>query len=298
MAETLETKDIDKMKRVKCSHEMGLDHIAPIWLNDDAIDPFVFLSRCRGCFPTGGRAHPHKNVEGITYILKGTMNHEDSMGDLNVLSEGSLLYIDAGKGFCHIEIPACEEEITDWVSVFVYLPPNQRTENRVMVFTPNNAIYQDNGVKLKVLAGEYQDVHASFKTKSCLSIYEITLDENATFNCEICPHNTVLALVIEGRITLGSGKIIKKDDFVEFKHDDKTKIIMTAANEEAKLLLFAAKPCESKITKKEMLVADSVDEMEELSLKLRSSSGFFSKSWKPQLGQWLFTKDLEKLLPH
>ena len=61
-------------------------------LNDDKIDP-------RSGFDT----HPHKDMEIITYAIKGELSHKDSMGNKQVLTPGNIQYLSAGTGITHSE---------------------------------------------------------------------------------------------------------------------------------------------------------------------------------------------------
>ncbi|QOY55478.1 pirin family protein [Candidatus Sulfurimonas marisnigri] len=55
--------------------------------------------------------HPHNDMEIITYVLRGELTHQDSMGHMESLSRGSVQYMSAGTGITHSEINAAEEEL-------------------------------------------------------------------------------------------------------------------------------------------------------------------------------------------
>ena len=48
--------------------------------------------------------HPHKGMETITYLLKGSGEHEDSIGSKGVISAGELQWMSAGRGIMHQEM--------------------------------------------------------------------------------------------------------------------------------------------------------------------------------------------------
>ena len=61
-------------------------------LNDDIVQP-----------GTGFSTHPHKNMEIISYVIRGELSHEDSMGNAHTLTRGQTQYMSAGTGVLHSE---------------------------------------------------------------------------------------------------------------------------------------------------------------------------------------------------
>ena len=68
-------------------------------LNDDLITP-------RGGLP----AHPHREMEIISYVVQGGLSHKDSMGSQETLGRGSVQYMSAGTGVRHSEFNASDSE--------------------------------------------------------------------------------------------------------------------------------------------------------------------------------------------
>ena len=49
---------------------------------------------------------PHRGIETITYVLKGNVEHSDSLGNMGVLSDGDVQWMTAGSGIIHQEMPS------------------------------------------------------------------------------------------------------------------------------------------------------------------------------------------------
>ncbi len=49
--------------------------------------------------------HPHRGIETVTYLLKGTVEHEDSMGNKGTIGPGDVQWMTAGSGIFHSEMP-------------------------------------------------------------------------------------------------------------------------------------------------------------------------------------------------
>ncbi|ORC38466.1 hypothetical protein B4O97_01070 [Marispirochaeta aestuarii] len=76
-------------------------------------DPFLLLDDFRGDNPADYRAgfpwHPHRGIETITYILAGTVEHRDSLGNSGVIGPGEVQWMTAGSGIIHQEMPRGDE---------------------------------------------------------------------------------------------------------------------------------------------------------------------------------------------
>lgn len=68
-------------------------------LNDDVVDPGA-----------GFGMHPHRDMEIVTYILSGALEHRDSMGNRHVLRAGDIQRMSAGSGVLHSEYNASSAE--------------------------------------------------------------------------------------------------------------------------------------------------------------------------------------------
>ena len=72
-------------------------------------DPFLLLDDFRNDRPDDYRAgfpwHPHRGIETITYVLRGTVDHGDSLGNRGTLGAGDVQWMTAGRGILHQEMP-------------------------------------------------------------------------------------------------------------------------------------------------------------------------------------------------
>jgi redox-sensitive bicupin YhaK (pirin superfamily) len=77
--------------------------------NTSDFDPFLLLDDFRNDIPddylAGFPWHPHRGIETITYVLAGTVEHADSLGNRGAIAPGDLQWMTAGRGIIHQEMP-------------------------------------------------------------------------------------------------------------------------------------------------------------------------------------------------
>jgi len=77
--------------------------------NTSDFDPFLLLDDFRNDVPADYLAgfpwHPHRGIETITYVLAGSVEHGDSMGNSGAIAAGDVQWMTAGSGIIHQEMP-------------------------------------------------------------------------------------------------------------------------------------------------------------------------------------------------
>lgn len=77
--------------------------------NTSEFDPFLLLDDFRNDIPADYLAgfpwHPHRGIETITYVLAGSVEHGDSMGNHGAIEAGDIQWMTAGRGIIHQEMP-------------------------------------------------------------------------------------------------------------------------------------------------------------------------------------------------
>ncbi len=84
-----------------------------IVMNNDVIEP-------GGGFAT----HPHDNAEIFTYVMSGSLEHKDSMGNGSIIQAGDLQYMSAGSGVRHSEFNPSDHEKTELYQI--WMEPKER----------------------------------------------------------------------------------------------------------------------------------------------------------------------------
>jgi quercetin 2,3-dioxygenase len=87
-------------------------------INDDLVMPGM-----------GFGTHPHRDIEIVTYILSGRLEHKDSMGNGRVIRKGELQYMSAGSGVQHSEFNPSKDEAVRFLQIWI-LPDSKGVKPR------------------------------------------------------------------------------------------------------------------------------------------------------------------------
>lgn len=127
------------------------------------LDPFLLFDDFRNERPEDYQAgfpwHPHRGIETITYVLNGTVEHGDSLGNEGILGAGDVQWMTAGSGILHQEMPKGNAHgqmhgFQLWAnlpgSLKMTAPRYQDVEGKDIP-----EIIDDDGTRMKVIVGEF-----------------------------------------------------------------------------------------------------------------------------------------------
>jgi quercetin 2,3-dioxygenase len=125
-------------------------------------DPFLLLDDFRNDRPDDYRAgfpwHPHRGIETITYVLAGTVDHGDSLGNRGKLGAGDVQWMTAGSGILHQEMPQGDAlGRMHGFQLWANLPSSHkmtRPRYQDIKGTEIPEIIDDDGTRVRVVCGE------------------------------------------------------------------------------------------------------------------------------------------------
>ena len=153
-------------------------------------------------FPT----HPHQDAEIFSYVLKGALEHKDSMGNGSVVKAGGVQYMSAGSGVRHSEFnPSSEEEVR---FLQIWLLPNA-TGGTPRYDTLDISDEEKDG-KLKLfLSKDGRD--GSMPIKSDADIYAATLKGDQQISAELQVGHKAWVQVARGSLTVNGERLERGD---------------------------------------------------------------------------------------
>ncbi|MGZ4736450.1 MAG: pirin family protein [Acidimicrobiia bacterium] len=210
------------------------------------VDPFLLLDHFGPVELGPGEAkgapdHPHRGFETVTYMLDGTMEHEDSAGHAGRIGPGDVQWMTAGSGVIHSEMPV--EEIRrdggrlHGFQVWVNLPAKDKMiDPRYQELAADTIpqVRHEDGVTVRVIAGEVDRVKGAVNTRTPVTYLHVTLPPGTHFDAPVPSTQNAMVYVMSGD---GEGEL------TVFAHDgDVVSVPNDNATEDRELLLLAGEP--------------------------------------------------------
>jgi redox-sensitive bicupin YhaK (pirin superfamily) len=131
--------------------------------NTADFDPFLLLDDFRNERPEDYRAgfpwHPHRGIETITYVLAGTVDHGDSLGNRGTLGAGDVQWMTAGRGILHQEMPQGDAKgRMHGFQLWANLPASLKMTAPRYQDIPGAEIPEvvdDDGTRVRIICGEF-----------------------------------------------------------------------------------------------------------------------------------------------
>jgi redox-sensitive bicupin YhaK (pirin superfamily) len=127
-------------------------------------DPFLLLDDFRNDrpddYPKGFPWHPHRGIETITYVLAGTVDHGDSLGNQGTLGAGDVQWMTAGSGILHQEMPKGDPRgRMHGFQLWANLPASLKMTAPRYQDIPGKEIPEvvdDDGTRVRVICGDFR----------------------------------------------------------------------------------------------------------------------------------------------
>ena len=253
----------------------------------DNIDPFLLFDHFGSSNPEdyikGFPMHPHRGIETVTYMIEGVVNHKDSIGNSGSIGAGDIQWMTSGSGIMHEEMPQAQQGEMKGFQLWVNLPAKlkmmkPRYQNISSDQIPE--IKRDDGTKIRVIAGEVDDVRGPVTEIVAEPTYlDVTIPPKRHFSHPTPREHAAFAYVFEGQGTFGKNGeeekiIVNSDRLVIFSDGDY--INANTLDQPMRLLLISGKPLNEPIARYGPFVMNTQREIEQALEDLKN--GTFVKS--------------------
>lgn len=246
-----------KLKRVFGFYERG------------EFDPFLLLDHFGSSNPDdymrGFPWHPHRGLETVTYMLKGSVEHGDSLGNKGVINDGDVQWMTSGSGIVHQEMPIkCEGEMQGfqlWVNLPKRLkmsPPKYRdiTADKIP------SVQINDNVSLKIICGNFEKISGPVDDLGIEILYfDVDIINDDAFSYKPNAEYTAFAYIYDGELSFSSSEeVFGKNQLILFNEGSE---INAKATNSAKFLFIAGKPLKQPIAWQGPIVMNTPEELYE-----------------------------------
>ncbi len=176
-------------------------------------DPFLlfddFTNTEADAYKAGFPMHPHRGIETVTYMLKGSVNHTDSMGNAGSIGAGDVQWMTAGGGIVHEEMPQVTEGGIQGFQLWVNLPAKDKmmAPRYQEIKADEIPVVEDNVATVRVIAGEYKEAKGPVQDLMVTPTYfDINLNAREEFSYKTPSSDTFFVYVFEGRLAVRDGR--------------------------------------------------------------------------------------------
>ena len=246
-------------------------HLKRAFAEPTMFDPFLMLDDFRSNNPEhyikGFSWHPHRGIETITYVLKGDIEHGDSMGNKGIISSGDTQWMTAGSGIIHQEMPRGDTEgRMEGFQLWANLPKSHKMMEpryRDIKSTQVPEVTLENGTKIKVICGKVGNDEGPVKGIIADPEYlDVSIPARSEFRHPTKQGHTVLAYVIDGQGYFDETKLNMIENGMVCLYGSGDYIMVTAAEVPVRFLLISGRPIGEPVAWQGPIVMNTDEELQ------------------------------------
>ena len=268
--------------------------------NTGDFDPFLLLDDFRNEHPqdylAGFPWHPHRGIETITYVLRGTVQHGDSLGNRGAMGPGDVQWMTAGSGILHQEMPKGDEAgRMHGFQLWANLPKSLKmTDPRYQDILAKDIpeVVDDDGTRVRVICGEFwgktgpvegvaadpryldvwvpPGVRKTFPVESSRHAFAYIFEGSGTFRDASAPRGVLTERVGEGESGPAVLEPAGNRSLVLFDSGDEITVQAGAAG--LRFLLVSGRPLEEPVAWRGPIVMNTDEELRRAYAELRDGT--------------------------
>jgi redox-sensitive bicupin YhaK (pirin superfamily) len=265
----------------------------------NALDPFLLFDDFRNDRPDDYRAgfpwHPHRGIETITYVLAGTVDHGDSLGNRGTLGAGDVQWMTAGSGILHQEMPQGDPRgrmhgFQLWANLPAALKMTApRYQDIASAEVPK--IVDDDGTEVRVICGDFWGKRGPVDGVSADPRYlDVSIPAGRRKTLPVETNRHAFAYVFEGTGTFSAASqpfgVLTEKEFDEREirirertgnrslvlFDSGDEVTVQAGDEAIRFLLVSGKPIEEPVAWYGPIVMNTQAELQQAVAELREGT--------------------------
>ncbi len=233
-------------------------------------DPFLMMDDFRCEHPHQYQAgfpwHPHRGIETITYMVEGSCDHGDSLGNSGTIRPGDVQWMNSGSGIIHQEMPKGDQTgRMGGFQLWANLPAAQKmSQPRYRgLLAEEIPVARRPGAIVKVLCGQVGDAVGPVRDVAIEPEYlDVTLEPGASWSHPTPTGHTEFAYLFEGGARFGqTSQPLEAGHGTIVLLGDGDAVAVTAGASGARFLLVGGRPLGEPIAWRGPIVMNTVEEL-------------------------------------
>lgn len=250
----------------------------------DYLDPFLLLDHFADSkaedYEAGFPLHPHRGIETVTYVLRGAVDHRDTLGNSGSIGPGDVQWMSAGGGIMHEEMPQVRPEGIDGFQLWVNLPAKlkmSRPRYQGIESSEIPAVEIEGGTRIRVITGTAGGVKGPVSGIAADPVYlDVYVPAHSSFTHQIDRGHTAFAYVFEGEAAFGDDdRTVSHTRLVVWGDGEYVKVV--TAESPVRFLLVSGKPLNEPIARYGPFVMNTREEIEQALRDLRAGTFVWSE---------------------
>jgi redox-sensitive bicupin YhaK (pirin superfamily) len=230
-------------------------------------DPFLMMDAFDSTNPNdyikGFPWHPHRGIETVTYLIKGDIEHGDSLGNKGSILDGQCQWMTAGSGIIHQEMPQpCDRMLG--VQLWLNLPAKDKmvTPKYRGILESDIPVVDEIEKKIHIIAGCYRGTKGAIEGDYVKALYlDVELNPGSEWQLDTESEDTLFIYIIEGAASFvsdGNQRIPEKHAVL---FNAGSKFVIHAGDEGVRFLLMSGKPLNEPIAWGGPIVMNTKEEL-------------------------------------
>ncbi len=207
-------------------------------------DPFLMLDAFDSHNPDdyikGFPWHPHRGIETVTYLIKGRIDHEDSLGNKGTIGPGDCQWMTAGSGILHQEMPKAADHMLG-AQLWVNLPRKDKmTQPKYRDITADMVpVLKDSNGEIRIISGTYKGNMGAMQPDYVKVLYlDVMVYPGKTSVIPVKSSENVFIYIVDGKGTTGE-RSAKIESHSAILFDKGDQLIFNAGDQGLRILLLS-----------------------------------------------------------
>jgi redox-sensitive bicupin YhaK (pirin superfamily) len=220
----------------------------------------------------GTSPHPHRGFETVTYLLKGELEHRDSLGNHGFLGEGDTQWMTAGRGVIHKEGPSeafkARGGTLHGLQLWVNLPADEKmrpASYQDIRATEVAVVEPSEGVTARVVAGEAFGVQGPGHTVTPINYVHLTMVAGSVARTAVPADHNVMAYPLVGSFSVpsahGDDVAVPEGVMAIFAPGDQVELHGPADGGPAEVILLTGQPLNEPVVREGPFVMNTRAEL-------------------------------------